>query len=365
VSALEQLRLDEIPALRRELEAARAERDEARRLYDEVLDQFDGVCRALDYAGIARKDDVGDDMPLGTRVQALAADRDAAVRRAEAAERDLSTLRHQFESLERNRDWYSAEASRLAAFVSERDVAIADTERRKNEAYAERDQVVVTLFRIGADLGWRVGWAPHEGESWGPEWARAFYVDLPTGQVSWHLPRERWTLVDWMPAYSGRWDGHSTEEKYRRLAALAPQKPALPPGAPGGPSREAHARVMALTDDEVAAGSVRAGIHTADGALTEAFADDDARTAIPRPAVIFPGSPYAVAVERAEQALVAAALAWAEADDEDDRVWFAWKNFEATLDESQAKSAVAVGRLKALKERAADCRRARGEDSRG
>lgn len=45
-----------------------------------------------------------------------------------------------------------------------------------------------------------------------PEWPVAF-IDLPIGegkfvQVSWHLPQ-----------YSGSYDGHSTEEKYRRVRA--------------------------------------------------------------------------------------------------------------------------------------------------
>ncbi|MEN3308914.1 MAG: hypothetical protein V7603_5116 [Micromonosporaceae bacterium] len=35
------------------------------------------------------------------------------------------------------------------------------------------------------------------------------YLDLPTGQVSWHLP-----------AYSRTWDGHTTVEKYQRVAAF-------------------------------------------------------------------------------------------------------------------------------------------------
>lgn len=32
------------------------------------------------------------------------------------------------------------------------------------------------------------------------------YIELPTGQVSWHVPE-----------YARPWDGHSTEEKYKRI----------------------------------------------------------------------------------------------------------------------------------------------------
>ena len=38
-----------------------------------------------------------------------------------------------------------------------------------------------------------------------PDWP-VVYIELPTGQVSWH-----------MPAHPVAWDGHDTDEKYRRI----------------------------------------------------------------------------------------------------------------------------------------------------
>jgi hypothetical protein len=38
-----------------------------------------------------------------------------------------------------------------------------------------------------------------------PEWP-VVYIELPTGQVSWHMPQ-----------HPVPYDGHSTEEKYRRI----------------------------------------------------------------------------------------------------------------------------------------------------
>ena len=38
-----------------------------------------------------------------------------------------------------------------------------------------------------------------------PEWP-VVYIDLPTGQVSWHMPQ-----------HISEWDGHGIEEKYRRI----------------------------------------------------------------------------------------------------------------------------------------------------
>lgn len=40
-----------------------------------------------------------------------------------------------------------------------------------------------------------------------PDWPVA-YIELPTGQVSWHIEQHKKS-----------WDGHDTAEKYRRVAA--------------------------------------------------------------------------------------------------------------------------------------------------
>lgn len=43
-------------------------------------------------------------------------------------------------------------------------------------------------------------------------------IELPTGQVSWHFGKADWDLFDHIPIGSPIvWDGHDTEEKYRRL----------------------------------------------------------------------------------------------------------------------------------------------------
>ena len=64
------------------------------------------------------------------------------------------------------------------------------------------------------------------------------FIDLPTGQVSWHIHDSEFPMFDhlqWHPRasternkwYSGKkaapiWDGHTTEEKYERLAGIKP-----------------------------------------------------------------------------------------------------------------------------------------------
>jgi hypothetical protein len=71
--------------------------------------------------------------------------------------------------------------------------------------YAIRNAAVFTVVGMALQLGWRAG---IQIDPAAPDWPVAF-VDLPTGQVSWHLPQ-----------YAGTYDLHSTPDKYERIAAL-------------------------------------------------------------------------------------------------------------------------------------------------
>ena len=61
-------------------------------------------------------------------------------------------------------------------------------------------------------------------EGWDEAWHNCIYIDLPTGQVSWHIHDREMVQFSHLPSYEGEWDGHDTPEKYRRLAALATTK---------------------------------------------------------------------------------------------------------------------------------------------
>ena len=87
-----------------------------------------------------------------------------------------------------------------------------------NEVYAERDRLVSFLTWIYPSY-----LAPAPDAEPGFNWI--VYVDTPEGQLSWHVADAE---VDEMFKHlrkreSGDWDGHSTEEKYRRLLALRPR----------------------------------------------------------------------------------------------------------------------------------------------
>ena len=83
-------------------------------------------------------------------------------------------------------------------------------ESTPDEAYLDRNLVVQVLARLSHEIGYKVGIKPD------PEWP-ILYIDLPTGQVSWHIPKKE-MIGDWS-IYEGKWDGHDLETKRNRLKA--------------------------------------------------------------------------------------------------------------------------------------------------
>ncbi len=82
--------------------------------------------------------------------------------------------------------------------------------------YTERARLVAALSKV-----FPASLEDHQGDDWDDDWRTVCFVDLPTGQVSWHVASWDLHLFAHLPRNTGRrWDGHTTEEKYRRLAAL-------------------------------------------------------------------------------------------------------------------------------------------------
>lgn len=73
---------------------------------------------------------------------------------------------------------------------------------RLAHGYAERNRLVYMAMGRAASAGMDVGFRIDPEE---PEWPVA-YIELPTGQVSWHMPQ-----------HSKPWDGHTTTEKNARV----------------------------------------------------------------------------------------------------------------------------------------------------
>lgn len=100
-----------------------------------------------------------------------------------------------------------AMCNRLEAAIRKHspDLAAVLAEIEANDTnYEVRYGLVLRAMAAAAALGYRVGIAVDHAE---PEWP-VVYIELPTGQVSWH-----------MPAHSEAFDGHSTAEKYERCRA--------------------------------------------------------------------------------------------------------------------------------------------------
>ena len=77
------------------------------------------------------------------------------------------------------------------------------------DAYFDRGQAVLALAKLARAQGYDVGVKSDD-----PEWPILF-IDLPTGQVSWHFKASE-LQGDW-PEYSGQWDNHNLEEKRSRV----------------------------------------------------------------------------------------------------------------------------------------------------
>ena len=86
-----------------------------------------------------------------------------------------------------------------------------------DKAYTERAQVVVALARLARSMGYSVGFGYDAHE---PAWP-VLFIEVPKiGQMSWHLSQgDRCALApDIQDDPSWVWDGHSTSQKYERLA---------------------------------------------------------------------------------------------------------------------------------------------------
>jgi len=104
--------------------------------------------------------------------------------------------------------------ARLRAELATKEAECERLIAEKNGAYSERNKLVAALAKFfpGGVLLDEID----------DEWF-IVYLDLPTGQVSWHFNMSEAGLVEGMRVYRDKWDGHSTEEKYARLAALNPE----------------------------------------------------------------------------------------------------------------------------------------------
>ncbi|HTJ70329.1 MAG TPA: hypothetical protein VL551_22520 [Actinospica sp.] len=80
------------------------------------------------------------------------------------------------------------------------------------ELYTERAHLVALLAQL-----YPSSW--NHGDDECPDWF-VVYIDLPTGQATWHISPEDWWIFACVPHGDAKWDGHSTPEKYQRVRDL-------------------------------------------------------------------------------------------------------------------------------------------------
>lgn len=84
--------------------------------------------------------------------------------------------------------------------------------------YYERNNCVAALAQVAQSLGYKVFVTKTNIIGFEDEWQNCIYIELPTGQVSWHFhDREAFLFLSFPRAESVEYDGHSIEDKYVRL----------------------------------------------------------------------------------------------------------------------------------------------------
>jgi hypothetical protein len=122
---------------------------------------------------------------------------------------------HRTVELETQNAFLSSEQLRL---IKERD----EQKDAKDNAYRERDKCVAGLAALAVRLGWKAWIGTHPAdEPWDDDWRFIIFINLPTGQVSWHIHDSELPMFDFLDERTeNAWDGHTTEQKYERLLSL-------------------------------------------------------------------------------------------------------------------------------------------------
>lgn len=99
----------------------------------------------------------------------------------------------------------------------------------KDIAYWERNQLVAAFSKIFP--AW-LGKHPEDDKEWDEQWRTIVYMEIPpeyrgnpekdfSHQISWHIHDTDVPMFDHLNYKPDvLWDGHTTEEKYRRLRAI-------------------------------------------------------------------------------------------------------------------------------------------------
>lgn len=98
------------------------------------------------------------------------------------------------------------------ARIHQATAALTTESQAKDQAYLERNVLVAFLARAFPS-----GLRLTKIEGWDPDWQHCVYIDLPTGQVSFHYHDRDAHLFDGLPAYTKPWDGHDKVTALQRI----------------------------------------------------------------------------------------------------------------------------------------------------
>lgn len=81
---------------------------------------------------------------------------------------------------------------------------VENLQLKLNAAYTERMLAVRMLAVLS---GYNYGLGKDDNTHWDDEWRNVVYIDLPQGQVSWHIAPHDMHIFEGFPVYDGKWDG--------------------------------------------------------------------------------------------------------------------------------------------------------------
>lgn len=106
------------------------------------------------------------------------------------------------------------EADRFADAIME---VVKPLEQAKNEAYHERNQLVAALSKLFPAYITRT-----DIPGWDASWHGCVYINLPSGQISYHYHDSEHYLFADLPIFTGEWDGHDKDTVHRILQSIQP-----------------------------------------------------------------------------------------------------------------------------------------------
>ena len=132
---------------------------------------------------------------------------------------DVATLEQELEGdTLRETAWGADVVRRAAALLAQQAEHLETLRSSKDTAYHERNCLVAALSKL-----WPAHLAHHsaEDETWERDWMTIVCIHAPVGQLTWHIHDSETPLFAHLAFGDSHWDGHTTEEKYARLAALS------------------------------------------------------------------------------------------------------------------------------------------------